>query len=589
MFSLSNLSYICECSFPLAALKSRGRYLAGVFLFFGAGLFVPSVSIGQSLPDAGQLQRSVEERAGVERERELPEAVVEPTGEGEVIEEAGEAAPTVFVSEIIFRGNTLVDATALQDAVADGVGQDLNFRQMQGLTRDVREVYQESGYLARVVLPEQDLAGGRLIIQIEEMKLGTIRVPDEGTLPVQPKVIEGMALVGQEQGGYLQYGALKRAASLINNLPGLRSELILEKGAEPLSMNIVVPVQAQSAVEGVVSLDNFGSESTGNIRALGRLVWANPLRRGDALSAVSLVSEGNRYLGGDYSLPLGYKGWRVGVHASGLDYELVGDFEYLEASGHSVVAGFHTSYPIRLERGESLLFSARFEARSYYNEVGGSETSDKLLTIGELGLNWVKEDLWMGRGRTILTGRVRLGDVDLSGNAANERQDSLDAETAGTFAKFEWSLSRLQLIRGGFEFQARVSGQQGFDNLDSSETFSLGGPSGVRAYPALEANVDSAVLGAVEVSKTFNDTVQLGVFYDVGNGQLFSTQRRGSDSTLLHGAGVSLSAAGSGPLSGELLVARRFGDNPNADPNTGLDQDGTLREWRLWTSLSFKF
>lgn len=568
-------------------LRLNARFFVSPFLLI---LVVnPSIALAQALPDAGQLQRSVDESTAVERERELPAAVVESSEEAEEMRDTGEAAPTVFVSEIIFRGNTLVGEADLEAVVWASVGQKLNFRQMQALTRDVREAYQEAGYLARVVLPEQDLAGGRLIIQIEEMKLGTIRVPDDGTLPIQASVIEGMGLAGQEPGGYLQYAALKRSASLINNLPGMRSELILERGVEPLSMNVVVPVMAEQAFGGVLSLDNFGSESTGEVRALGRVVWSNPLKRGDALSAVTLISEGNRYLGGDYSVPVGYQGWRVGVHASALDYELVGAFEYLEASGNSVVAGVHASYPIRLESRESLMFSTRFEVRSYYNEVGGSETSDKLLTLGEFGLNWLKEDAWFGGGRTILTARVRAGEVDLSGNAANERQDAQDAQIAGTFIKFEWSATRVQLMPYGLELQARASGQQAFDSLDSSETFSLGGPGGVRAYPTLEGNMDSAVLGSVELSRALSSAVRVSAFYDVGNGYLHSTLRRGKDSTLLHGAGVSILAGGNGPLSGEVSASRRIGDNPNADPNTGFDQDGTLREWRLWASVSLKF
>lgn len=570
-------------------LVSNSRLFCLIFLPTG-WVLVPLTSFGQALPDAGQLQRSVEERALEKAERGSPDALA-TVAEADASEaaEATSGAPTVWINAVQFRGNTLLGDADLESLLAGSLGKDLNFRQMQGLARQIREAYQEAGYLARVVLPEQDLAGGVLILQVEEMRFGAVSIPNESELPLNPSIIEKMGLAGQESGALLNYGALKRSASLINNLPGLRSELILQKGLEPLLMNVVVPVIPDKTLEGVLSLDNFGSESTGEIRALGRLMWANPLKRGDAISAVTLLSEGNRYLGGDYSLPVGYKGWRLGVHASALDYELVGAFEYLEASGNSIVAGLHTSYPIRLENRESLMFSARLEARSYYNEVGGSETSDKLLTVGEFGLNWLKQDAWLGGGRTFLSARLRLGDVDLSGNAANERQDAQDAQIAGSYIKLEWSLSRLQLLPFGFELQASASGQQGFDNLDSSETFSLGGPSGVRAYPSLEGNMDSAVLGSLEVSKDLTDLFRVGAFYDVGNGYLFSTQRRGKDSTLLHGAGVALSASGTGPLSGEVSVARRIGDNPNADPNTGFDQDGTLREWRLWASLSLKF
>lgn len=570
-----------------AGHQARIGGVCAIRLIFAGLISGPGLLVGQALPDAGQVMREVERSEAIQAER--PELAKQKGAEAEVEpeEETGEAK--VWIETVAFSGHSVLSDAELEAIVAGEMGKAMGFRQMQALTRRVSAAYQEAGYLARVVLPEQDLADGVLRMAVEEMMFGGVVVPEGTDAPVRSGLIEKMGSVGQAEGRLLRYDALKRSASLINNLPGLRSELILERGDEPLAMRVVVPVVEDRPFEGILSLDNFGSESTGELRALGRVVWANPLRMGDAMSAVSLVSEGNRYLGADYSVPLGVGGWRVGAHASALDYELVGAFEYLEASGHSVVAGTHASYPLRLEASESLLFSARLEVRSYYNEVGGVETSDKLLTVAEGGLNWIRSDTWMGGGRTLVSGRVRFGDVDLSGNASNERQDAQDAETAGTFFKVEGSFTRFQVLPYGLDLQVSVRGQHGFASLDSSETYSLGGPGGVRAYPTLEANVDSALLGSVELGRALGDTVRAALFYDAASGYLQSTLRRGSDSSFLHGVGAALRARWAGPFSGEVSVARRIGDNPNADPDTGKDQDGTLREWRVWTSLSIQF
>jgi hemolysin activation/secretion protein len=553
-------------------------------LVTGCCVFASGLS-AQAIPDAGQIQREAE-RAGQEQAA-VPETPLEiPDGVETTTEEP---QLTVRIAAVRFQGNTLLRDAELQATVADSIGKDLSYRGLQNLTRMVRDAYMEAGYLARVVLPEQNLKGGVLLIQVEEMLFGEVSASGLDEVRVPSALITGTGSLGQTQGEALRYDALQRAASLLNNIPGMHSELVLERGSIPLTMDVRIPVAETDSLEGMLSLDNFGSESTGVLRFLGKGTWANPLRRGDAFTGIVLISEGNHYMGGDYSIPLGFDGWRIGVHGSALDYELVGNFEYLEASGNSVVAGLHATYPIVLRSGESLLLSVRTEARSYYNEVAGIETSDKLLSVGEAGLSWLKRDTWLGGGRNFASAKIRFGDVDLSGNADNERQDALDAGTAESFAKLEWSLSRWQSLGNGFSAQVSASGQFGMDNLDSSETLSLGGPSAVRAYPALEASMDDAVTASLEFSKAFNSNVQAALFYDVGNGSLYATARRGNDSTLLQGAGASLRLYSEAGHSAQISVARRIGDNPNADPVTGNDQDGTLREWRLWASCSLAF
>jgi hemolysin activation/secretion protein len=577
-------------------IEAAPKAIGGVSFCFGEKLSFYAVLVSgcfafasglsaQAIPDAGQIQREAE-RAGQEQ-AVVPETDLETPQVVETITE--EPQLTVRISAVRFQGNKLLTDAELLAAVADRIGTDLSYRGLQNLTRLVRDAYMDAGYLARAVLPEQDLDGGELLIQVEEMLFGEVSASGLDEVRVPGALITGTGSLGQTKGEALRYDLLQRSASLLNNIPGMRSELVLERGSIPLTMDVRIPVTESDSLEGMLSLDNFGSESTGILRFLGKGTWANPLGRGDALTGILLVSEGNRYVGGDYSIPLGLNGWRLGVHGSALDYELVGNFEYLEASGNSVVAGLHATYPIVLRSGESLLLSLRTEARSYYNEVAGIETSDKLLSVAEAGLSWLKRDTWLGGGRNFASAKIRFGDVDLSGNADNERQDALDAGTAGSFAKFEWSVSRWQSLGSGFAAQISASGQFGMDNLDSSETLSLGGPSAVRAYPALEASMDDAVVASLELSKSLSSSVQAVLFYDVGNGSLYATARRGKDSTLLQGAGASLRLFSEAGHSAQLSVARRIGDNPNADPVTGNDQDGTLREWRLWASCSLAF
>ena len=58
---------------------------------------------------------------------------------------------------------------------------------------------------------------------------------------------------------------------------------------------------------------------------------------------------------------------------------------------------------------------------------------------------------------------------------------------------------RLQSLPAGFNLMAHLSWQQANKNLDSSEKLSLGGASGVRAYPSGEATGDEGGLAQLEL------------------------------------------------------------------------------------------
>lgn len=80
----------------------------------------------------------------------------------------------------------------------------------------------------------------------------------------------------------------------------------------------------------------------------------------------------------------------------------------------------------------------------------------------------------------------------------------------------QFSLSRLQRLTASTSLSLKVTHSQAFDNLDSSEDFSLGGISGVRAYPANEATGDQGTLAAIELNQRLTSHLNLFAFYDYG-------------------------------------------------------------------------
>jgi hemolysin activation/secretion protein len=183
-----------------------------------------------------------------------------------------------------------------------------------------------------------------------------------------------------------------------------------------------------------------------------------------------------------------------------------------------------------------------------------------------------------------------LGNLDLSANQLNQALDKAGPRTEGSYFKLIWNAARLQRLNQDFSLWLSVQGQIADTNLDSSESMSLGGAHGVRAYPALEAGGDSAMLFTTELRYRLSRNYSLTAFYDHGNVEQKATSNRDSQTTSLSGYGVSVDwVAAEKAFSATLSIAHRIGSNPLADPVTGDDSDGSLDEYPIWLSMSKQF
>src|SRR5690606_17985670 len=107
-----------------------------------------------------------------------------------------------------------------------------------------------------------------------------------------------------------------------------------------------------------------------------------------------------------------------------------------------------------------------------------------------------------------------VGDLSLDSRDLRN-QDRLTAKTEGGFQKWNFDIARLQRLPHNFTLFGRFSGQLTGDNLDSSESFSLGGANGVRAFPQGEGAGDRGWLTQVELRYTMGEFSPY-MFYDAG-------------------------------------------------------------------------
>jgi hemolysin activation/secretion protein len=539
-------------------------------------------ALAQTIPDAGSLLREAE-RQQPRLPTPAPQAVPQAPATPE------QSAVRVQVKGFRFSGNTLMTEPELQALLAPWVGKESSFTELQQAINAIAEAYRARGGFARPQLPAQDVSSGIIQINIIEGRLGAVRIDDGGqTLRVDRAMVTDTMTARQKSGDLLSLSALDRSTAILNDTPGVAVATILATGQQPGQTDAVVKVQDKPLFSGTAMLDNQGGRATGSDRLSASLNIDNPRGVGDQIALSGNVSEGNDYLKLAYSLPLGRDGARAGLNTSAMHYKLLGELAVLQAKGDAHTFGLNASYPLLRSGSQNINLAGALDRKNYYNEAASIATSNKQVDVLTLALSGDRIDA-LGQGGYTLWGiNLTSGRLDLSGNATAQNADQIGPQAEGSYHKLGYNIARLQRLSDKTTLWASISGQFANKNLDSSEKLSLGGPSGVRAYPVNEGSGDDGWLATLEVRHNLAPELQASAFYDHGSiKQSHDANYTGApvvNDATLKGFGVGLSWSQSGNFVIRASLARRVGDNSLASALNGTDGDGSLRLNRFWLS-----
>jgi hemolysin activation/secretion protein len=169
--------------------------------------------------------------------------------------------PRFDISRFDVQGSSLLSAEEIAEAVAPYTGKSKDFADVQRALESVQNRYQRRGFGAvQVVLPEQELEAGVIVLRVIEPKLGKVTIEgnenfDQGNIRRSlPALKEGTTP------NALQIG---RNARLANDNPAKRSTVLLRSGANEGEIDATVRVQDEKFWRAAVSYDNTGSPSTG--------------------------------------------------------------------------------------------------------------------------------------------------------------------------------------------------------------------------------------------------------------------------------------------------------------------------------------
>ena len=566
------------------------------FIFF----LIPSVAFSQTTPDAGKVLKQELDR---DKRNEIPKKIPKNLIEKDKKKEIQPSDVKIEVNSFKLDGDIkAVTTQELQNLLLDLINKSLTFSQIQLAADRITNYYNEKGFfLAQAIIPKQEIQNGIVVILVNEGKLDSKEPYKINKKDLRISEDKVKAYLDESLKENLLKDSIERGLLNIRDNPGVVANINLEPGSEPGSTKIILDIKEGPLMQGGLTFDNYGNRYTGDLRASISVDVNDPSTIGDHISIL-----GTKAIEGDlnlkkisYDLPIGFSGLRAGTSYSVVNFKIGKELTTNPLStGKAEDINLNLKYPIYRSVSKTLMTNINYDKKYLYNTTTGSVTSDKEVDNYTFGITAQQIDSFFSGGFTQLNYNFTHGDLDLSKVASSltSDQSATGYKTNGAFNKQNIQLSRIQQVTEKININLIADAQFASKNLDSSEKMSLGGPSGVRAYPVGEASGDEGYKYSADVKYNFANNTFIGdlsgsVFYDYGKIKQYKDTGITSvnnNNYSLSGYGVSLDSVSYNVFSSKLVWAHTNGSNPGASA-LGLDSDGKKDRNRFWILANLIF
>ena len=510
--------------------------------------------------------------------------------------EAEEGAKALItLKDIQFQGVSILGDMELKGIVEPYLNTPMTYEQMLEIGMTVEAYYRKNNYLARAILPPQDLTQGVLLIDVIESVFSKIEIEQElADLPNTQEHVTALIESQQKTGEPLNTQSLDRALALANDVPGINAQGSLRQGREPGETELLLKLYQGRTRQAELNIDNGGSRSTGAIRLMATLNWFNPGDFADLLNAVAVHTQGSDYARLAYSVPVGTDGWRMGVNASSMNYKvIVGDQGMVGAFGEAITKGLEWVYPLLRADDRSATVTLAADTKKFQNtSAQGLVMSDYEAKVMSAQVSGFYRDLNPGGGTGTYSLQLSHGNINLDGSLS-QQTDKNTVRTEGEFNKLRLNGTWQQAITTSTSTIVSYTGQLSDKNLDSSEKMQLGGMNGVRAYPTGEGSGSDGQMVQFELRHQLESGINMAAFYDWGQVYLQHNPDYpggpANNRNIYKGIGASVGYTTEDGINIKATWARKIGNNPNPNPINGNDQDGTRDRNRYWLQVTLPF
>ncbi len=422
-------------------------------------------------------------------------------------------APRFPIARFAVEGATLMSAERIDATLAPFAGAERTAADVQRARAALEAAYARRGYGAtQVIVPEQELADGVVRLRVIEGRVRDVVVEGNrffGTANVRRSL---PALV---DGAPLDTARLARELRLANESPVKQTTVVLKGGADEGDLAAQVRVEDQRPWRFSLSLDNTGTQETGEYRVGVGFQHANLFDRDQVLTLQYLTSPGKEDDPDQLALPpndnvlIAGAGYHIPLYALGDSVDLIAGYANVDSgvvqnlfavSGSGWFYGARYNFGLPAAGGLEQKLALGFDWRIYNNDVApvgttGSITPD--YTLHPLSLTY--SGAYRTAGHELLFSVAGVQNLP-GGNDGT--QATFDAVRPGAPASYTLGRATASYLLGlprGLQARARLTGQYTRDELLPAEQFGIGGMDSVRGFFERQYAGDRGYSGSLEL------------------------------------------------------------------------------------------
>lgn len=425
-----------------------------------------------------------------------------------------EAGPCAFrdspikvkLSAVEFRGvnsGTLaIPDQALASTYAEFIGREAPLRVVCDIRDRAASLYLRRGVLASVVIPEQKIADGKLVLTVVEARIASVNYHGDAG-PAQKQVVRFLErLRGMAP---FDLDVAQRYLLLASDVPGVTVQAGLRPSAQgdgALDLEVAI---ARDAVDGVVQAQNYGSKTVGRDLTLARLNLNGFTGLGERTSVLAygtLSSDEQQVLQVAERFFIGGDGLAADVSGS-WGWTKPGDvLKPLDLEGESFAGSVRITYPLVRHRSRNLNIGFGLDWIDQKVEFGGGAATltDDSLRVFFARLDGHYAPAGLAAHSVAMTGvvEVRQGIHNLGASEYGELTASRYlAKPDATVFRAEGEIGA---AAGPVIGKLKVAWQHTDDPLLSYEEYGVGNLTIGRGYDPSVASGDRGVAASLEVS-----------------------------------------------------------------------------------------
>ncbi|MNM17917.1 POTRA domain, ShlB-type [compost metagenome] len=413
---------------------------------------------------------------------------------------AAAPAARVNINEYLVRGNSVLDAREIERAVTPYLGPDRTLQDVEAARLALQAAYQGKGYQSVYVeLPEQQVSGGVVILQVGETRIGQVTVVgaqhnDPDRLRERVPALQAGAVPDFTQ-AQAQLGALNRN--------GKRQVIPLVKPGSDGSMDVELKVDDTSPWRYSATVNNDHSVDTEPLRSTLSIgndnLWQHDHSASLTFFAAPQDLDQANVLSASYGLPLGSPDWMLEFSGYRSDSNVVSSGQTnVTGKGHALGLKLNHTLPMTGAWWHQLSAGIDFKDLDESVAMVGQASDFAPLkyapfTVGYSGFRQGEKHQLSVSLQAVFGTRTLLG-YGSSGDEFDWKRAYADP----SFFAVKFDISDTYTLDSGAQWFARVSAQMTDQPLVSGEQFAAGGMYTTRGYRSAEGIGDYGALATLE-------------------------------------------------------------------------------------------